>query len=193
VPVSWIWCRFGCKDTTNRDVDFETADDITGETTAEEIDKLKDFDKEGGNDVWMALYADGKTVEFEDYREAYEEWLELTTQMVPVEATEECFPDGLKVLALDSSLGMEQAFRILYAEHNDGSRSMKESLEKSSMKETIENCMLKCFAAADASGRLEDGEIESYDVIYYYVSTKGGINVRYQHYYQDKNWKATVQ
>lgn len=163
------------------EIDFKTAQGITDNSSSRTIRGLDGYVPQMGlyikdDETYAAMYIDGKIVDLQDYEDVFEDWVEEAEDSGIVVAIKEYLPNSFYFPASSRFLSNNALWQW----------DVDKLFEEKSY--YIKEDLLIAFAAQEAGEMLEDGKIESYDIIFYEDRKGDEMIVSYYHYFYDEDW-----
>lgn len=167
-------------------MDFKSAQGITSTSIKSDVEKMKEYIDSchvlrNGSSTYVAMYLDGKPVDFSDYEEEYAEWAESMET------------DGYDAL-LHVNFECGNYLTNLGGFLTDDMLKSIESIEEAEALFEEKNVPLKeqklfDFASRDANKMLEEEIISSYITIRYEFAEDGSVFMEYIEYYYDEDYQ----
>ncbi len=171
----------------DKSVEFESKLGITSESEKKEIKDLDGFMKAThikyrNSDTYVALFVDGKMVDFDDYEENFEEWKDTLDDEGFAKAYEECFSNAYCIRLVC------RLFNADFVKLSNSYDELEDSVKQQgiSLKEEI----ILAFAMSDACELLEDEEAESIVVVKAEITEDDEVIMEYNEFYFDDDWDA---
>ena len=163
------------------EIDFKTAQGITDNSSSRTIRGLDGYVPQMGlyikdDETYAAMYIDGKIVDLQDYEDVFEDWVEEAEDSGIAVAIKEYLPNSFYFPASSRFLSNNALWQW----------DVDKLFEEKSY--YIKEDLLIAFAAQEAGEMLEDGKIESYDIILYEDRKGDEMIVSYYHYFYDEDW-----
>ncbi len=171
----WIDTNAGFESKLGFDSDSEKKDikEVDGFMKCTPIRNMK-------NDAYVAMFVNGKAVDFSEYEEAFEEWKDILDEDGYTEAYEEFFDEKnypktvCRIFSTDMAR-MCNTYDELETRMENYGIVLKEE-------------MLLAFSMQEACELLEDEDIENVVVIRVELDEDDGAIMEYDEFYYDKDW-----